>query len=319
MRTYGIVLIAIVGYVLYSIDVPARSTFASSSDGIQMRFRFSGRGFGSGNGICTLGPGTGCEGMAWTGDESGFSLGTIQKSVAVEGADFELIFSFSYAAENGRPYLDGVLYSLDVVSDRSVVTGRRRTLHEPIDFGEPHTLTFTSERTGKSIELEYALEGGSMESQITFGRSTLALKSFDRSDRATSSTAEVHGLVGKSGDQDDPKNTVSEPQYFSFSFSPDHSRSARRDTAVNYDVTISFDPPLVRDQFPMRSRLKLDRMYWIDTLHVPGDNINPHWGTGFSYTKDVEIVPGKVLKLVFPPEPKLKLPFQIEDTVVITP
>jgi hypothetical protein len=316
MRTYAIVLIAILGYVFYSVDAPAKSSWSSSGDGIQMRFEFSGHGFGSGNGICTLGPGIDCGGMAWTGEESGFTLGTIQRSTAVDGADFELIFSFSYATENGRPYLIGTLYSFDVDSDRSMLTGRQRNIHEPIDFGEPHRITFKSERSDRSIEMEYTLEGGSVESQITFGRRTLALKSFDRANRSTSSTAEVHGLIGKSGDEE---SANSEPQHFSFSFSPDNSRHARRDTAVNYDVTITFDPPLDRGQFPMRSKLKLDRMYWLDTLHVPGEKINPHWGTGFSYTKDVEIVPGKVLKLVFPPEPSLKLPFQIEDTVVITP
>ena len=167
--------------------------------------------------------------------------------------------------------------------------------------------------------MEYTVEGGSMETQVTFGENTLALKSFDRGLRSTSSIGEAHGLVKTGDGKSQLYGALAEPQHFSFEFVPDAARGNRRDTAVRYDVTISFDPPLQKDRYPMHSRMKLDRMYWIDTLHVPRDSIQPNWGTGFSYTKDVEIVPGKVLKFVFPPEPKQILPFQIEDTVEIHP
>jgi hypothetical protein len=319
MRNFIYVTMALLCLGLITVETKARSPHSSSGDGIQIEFQFHGKGFGEGNGSCTLDPGTSCQGMAWTGEASGFSLGSITRTIPVRGADFELIFSFSCATEDGRPFLDGVLYSLDITSGRKIVTGQRKEIHEPIEFGEPHTLLFASERTDKSIEMEYTLEGGSVESEIVFGSSTLALKSFDRGGRSTSSTGEVHGLIREDGDRDNSDGNSSGPQHFSFSFAPDGRQRARRDTAVNYDVTISFDPPLERDQFPMRSIMKLDRMYWIDTLHVPGEKVSPNWGTGFSYSKSVEVVPGKVLKLVFPPEPKLRLPFQIEDTVVITP
>ncbi len=230
-----------------------------------------------------------------------------------------MIFTFSCSSEDGRPYLNGVLYSLDLNPDGSSVTGERRLVHEPIDFGHSHRLKFTSQKSRKSIEMEYRVEGGSMETQVTFGENTIALKSFDRGLRSTSTVAEAHGLVKTIPDPDESYGLQSEPQHFSFEFMPDAARGIRRDTAVRYDVTISFEPPLQKDRYPMRSTMKLDRMYWIDTLHVPGDSIQPNWGTGTSYTKSVEILPGKVLKLVFPPESKQILPFQIEDTVEIHP
>lgn len=319
MRTLLIVLISMFSFGLFAIESTARSHASDDDQEIHIQFEFHGEGFGNGNASCVINPFGNCQGIAWSGKGSGFSLGTILNNAETEDADFELIFSFSCSSEDGEPYLDGELYSLDLNPDGSGVAGQRRKIHEPIDFGHSHRLKFKSQKSGKSIEMEYRVEGGSMETEVTFGENTLALTSFDRGLLVSSLTGEAQELVSLEQDRDRLNGLSVEPQHFSFEFMPEAARGHRRDTAVRYDVTISFDPPLQKDHYPMHSKMKLDRMYWIDTLHVPGDSILPNWGTGFSYTKDVEIVPGKVLKLVFPPEPRQILPFQIEDTVEIHP
>jgi len=318
MKTILLYAILVLSIELSTFGNTVRSSSHSEGDGIQMRIEFHGRGFGSGNGSCTLGPDNVCEGMAWIGNGSGFSLGSLAENSEVREADFELIFSFTYDVEDGRPYLLGTLYSLDIAADGTIASGKRQIVHEPINFGESHRVTCISQRSDRQIEMEYVLEEGSIESSVVYGSRTLTLSSFNRLDSG-------HTLVSQTIDLYDSLaqalKTAGAAKSTAINFESKFVNSSAngQDIALAYRVNLSFAPPLDPAQPSQHTELTLQREYLVDSAHQAGARLNAKWITGYAFVKSVDIAPGKALKLVFPPNLSAVPGFQIEDTLTIVP
>ncbi len=75
MRTLLIVLISLFCFSLLAIKSTARSHDSDDDQEIHIQFEFHGEGFGNGNASCVINPFESCQGIAWSGKASGFSLG----------------------------------------------------------------------------------------------------------------------------------------------------------------------------------------------------------------------------------------------------
>jgi hypothetical protein len=303
---------------LCAVNLVAQNDVTDGSDEFQMTLQFHGKGFGTGNGNCSLGSGERCEGIAWSGQTSGFSFGSISRSNQVDGPELEVVFSFSVSQENSQPFLDGVIYSLDVASDLETVTGKRKEIHEPIEIGRPHLLAFQSTRGDKSIEMEYTIAGGSIQENIAYGPSTFTVKSFNQSDPGRTIGSQTVDLIqGPATNTARRGHTKQSPLNFQSTFFNPSART--RGQALEYHVSASFDPPLDLDKYPQRTTMTYSRIYFVDTAYQAGSRMKPTWDIGYSFSKSLEIVPGKVLKFVFPPNQGNSTGFEIEDTVIIVP
>jgi hypothetical protein len=60
-------------------------------------------------------------------------------------------------------------------------------------------------------------------------------------------------------------------------------------------------------------------MYTIDTLHYSRTPVTPHVQYESTYTREIELIPGRILKVVIPVDTPSVRGFAIEDTLIINP
>jgi hypothetical protein len=263
-----------------------------------------------GSGSCLIYPGRGpCSGVIYVrGDESGQSVGSIINDR--DSVQFEILYSLAMDYENSAPSLIGSIYAFQLDRSGVITGGKKLMIHDTLLYGESRTLTFEPPRSPKPITMTFQVVREASSVQVAYGSGTLTLVSTQMIDgKPWSTNGNTVPLVVKASSE--------APTHFVTRF---NSRpSGGKFVTMNYAVDVSFTPPLHREKMPARCELEFSRMYWVTDTSSAKAHENAQWATGTTYKKQVEIVPGKVIKLIFPADEPSVAGFHIEDTLIIVP
>jgi hypothetical protein len=263
-----------------------------------------------GSGSCVVQPGRGpCSGVMYVrGRESGQSVGSIINNL--DSVQFEVLYSLSMDYVNSVPSLLGSIYALQMDPSGKITGGEKLLVHDTLRYGEERTLKFTSMNPPKPITMTFKVLREAPTVQVAYGSATLSLISTQSIGGKPWSTSGKTVPLFVNGQTESPRHFESR-----FTSKPTGSKQI----TLNYEVEVAFTPPLIRDKLPARSELEFSRMYWVTDTTSQSASRAAQWGTGTTFKKQVEIVPGKVLKLIFPSDQPPVAGFQIEDTLIVVP
>lgn len=276
-----------------------------------------------GSGTCILSPGSACSGIIWVGSQPGvgISIGELHPTSEFDSTAAEILYTFKLADETDVPTLWGTIYEIELLPDRSIVSGRKISIHDTLKYDRAKEYEFAPRTTTNLITLQYRVVQGEPKQVTTYGRRTLTVTAFDRSVKRPSVVSQTKQLFVYDARRTAGYYPVTNPYQSTFDFGRmPREGEGSRDTAVIHKVMITFDPPLDPNRYPAKSIMHLNRYYSVDTVHTPGSSaFNYGMGYGTSVEKEVGVVPGKMLKFVFPPDLRQFPTIQIEDTIIIVP
>lgn len=261
-------------------------------------------------GQCYVAGGKVCNGSYISdGHSSSISIGGEPILATQRETTFELLFSFTTESYRDSTVLVGNIYSMDL-SDGVITRGNKKSIRHALKIDEPYDLIFRPGNGESPIRFQYRVRGEMAQQEVIFGPNTVTVKSLCQAEGVThkfSSTSDLRrkGLGAK---LNSVLGSSPEPIEFNTSFTTGSDGS----NPVKYKVAIEFDPPLSGKEYPMRTTMFLRRHYSFDGPRTRGNQ-------EFSYNKKVELVKGKMLKLVFPPDELGSSDFIITDTVIINP
>jgi hypothetical protein len=266
-------------------------------------------------GGCYIGPGKTCDGLFYINDDgSGVLVGSIINDLVSE-PEFELVYSITLTKEGGRDMLVGSAYAMELSPEGEILGGRRTEIRQYFTYGEEIVLAQPVGRLpgGENIFLQMSANTQKPKPVDKSGEHPITLISTQLVDNEQYSRA--------TNSYHRPKSTYA----FRAGFSSEEKNGAcemlRYDVEVRMDYREGYDSATAsgRSGQPVRGRLSFNRTYAIDTLNYPHASFTPDVTYVSKYTKDVDIVPGKMLKLVFPPDTPSVRGFDIEDTLIIVP
>ena len=267
-------------------------------------------------GGCYIEPGKACNGLFYMDDDgSGILVGSIINDL-VPNPEFELLYSITLTKEDGRDMLVGSAYAMQLSPEGEILGGRRTEIRQYVTLGE---------------EIVLAQPVG----RVANGETIFLQMSADRPTPRRADKSAEHPITLISTQLEDGKEYSQATHWYNRLGSPRRFRSgfrSRTDNSVSdllrYDVEVDVDYDshitnlaslAVLTKEPIKGELSFKRTYAIDTLHHGSDEFLPDVVYTSKYTKDIAIVPGKMLKLVFPPDTPSVRGFDIEDTLIIVP
>jgi hypothetical protein len=256
---------------------------------------------------CYIGPGKKCNGLFYMNDDgSGILVGSIINDL-VPNPDFELLYSITLTKENGRDMLIGSAYAMQLSPEGEILGGRRTQIRQYLTDGENIVLAQPVGRlaNGDTIFLQMVADRKRPKGDDKLAEHPITLISTQLVDGVQYS--QVRNWY----------NRLRSARAFRTGF-----RSKEKNghyEFLKYEIEIDLSSIADLAQVPLSGQLSFERTYTIDTLHHEGDEFSADVVYASKYTKDIEIVLGKMLKLVFPPDTPSVRGFDIEDTLIIVP
>ncbi len=241
----------------------------------------------------------------WTdGGEHG-STGAIISTSTLPRAGTECCFHLLLGGSASQLRLTGTMLNLRISNQDSIETGRRLILDRPIVLNEPIDLDLGRIRDGREIVLRTTIRDTRPVRESACEPQQMKLTSVSYHNGKVLGT---HGagreLAG-----------IRKPISTSFSIPVDDAASQ----AVEYTADIRFSDGIADINKPTTSTLTFVRTYAIDTLHYGYTPANPQVRYESTYTRTIDVIPGRILKIVIPPDTPSVRGFAIEDTLVINP
>ncbi|MCM2271835.1 MAG: hypothetical protein NDJ18_04680 [candidate division Zixibacteria bacterium] len=231
--------------------------------------------------------------------------------------EYELMYAFQLIMADVAPVLYGRLYSLTFDRSGRIANGERLSFEKEIEYGKSYDLKFSA--AGRPLTIQYVVFPDWQTAkvpQVTYGTNTLTLQTYCQAPENTQKVSSTHPLI-LSEPQPNLPEWGREPHVYTSEFSA--GPSGRANEAMQYTVTVSFDPSLENAQYPLRTTLTFQREYGLDTDRTAGRPLTPDRTSGTVFTKEIELVKGRLLKLVFPPDSESLRGFLIQDTLIINP
>ncbi|MFQ6009023.1 MAG: hypothetical protein ACE5K8_08750 [Candidatus Zixiibacteriota bacterium] len=270
-------------------------------------------------GGCYIGYGKECKGMFYIDDDgSGVLVGSIINDL-VSTPNFELLYSMTLSKEEGRDMLVGSAYAMQLSPEGEILGGRRTEIRQYFTYGEEIVLAQPVGRlpNGENIFLQMSANTQKSKSadksaehpitlistQLVDGEPYSQVKHWYNSLRAD--------FAFRTGFKSKENNNDREYEFLKY--------EVEIDVDCDIDIDIGFSSDADRDKEPLKGQLFYRRKYTIDTLHHALGTFSPDVVYTSKYTKDIGIVPGKMLKLIFPPDTPSVRGFDIEDTLIIVP
>jgi hypothetical protein len=247
-------------------------------------------------------------------DGSGVYVGSIINDL-VPDAGFELIYSITLNKENDQEVLVGTAYAMKLSSDGEILRGRKTPIRQALTYGKDIVLPVGELDNGETIYLKMLAdrEEPNRSDQHTDAPITLIstqlLKGKQWGQARNWCDQLVRGQTFRTGFSSKEKNGHYEFLKYEIEIEVD--------CEIDIGIDFSSDADLVKE--PLRGQLSFIRRYTIDTLHYARASFSPDVVYTSQYTKDIEIAPGKMLKLIFPPDTPSVRGFDIEDTLIIVP
>jgi hypothetical protein len=245
-----------------------------------------------------------CHGVYYLGtSESGVYSGLTTSNPAE--VVFEMLFSLSLIREYGAISLCGRVYTMNLDSGGTIVSGKRTPIASKIQFDSPvvvETGTFADGRKAAMNILVSDKKPVPERPEIASGIELITTLLVDGKGYTTSTnscsilkdTFVVNTAFGRTSSNGDPQYST-------------------------YEVRIQLGPTNTGGGALTSRRLVLDRRYVIDTSSFYGQEFDSDLVYTSQYIKDIEYRKGRVVRLVFPPDSPSVLGFDIEDTLTIVP
>ena len=258
-------------------------------------------------GGCYIGPGKECNGLFYMNDDgSGIFVGTIINDL-VPDPEFELLYSITLTVEGGRDMLVGSAYAIQLSPEGEILGGRRTEIRQYLTYGEEIVLAQPVGRlsNGKTIFLQMLADRKRPREDDKLAEHPITLIStqlvngeqFSQASNWYNSLRSVHAF--RAGFKSKEKNGSCE--------------------LLRYDIEIDLLSTADLGREPLRGQLSFSRTYSIDTLYYSPSSFTADVVYSSKYSRDIDLVPGKMLKLIFPPDTPSVRGFNIEDTLIIVP
>jgi hypothetical protein len=256
---------------------------------------------------CYIGPGKECNGLFYMNDDgSGIFVGTIINDL-VPNPEFELLYSIKLTVEGGRDMLVGSAYAIQLSPEGEILSGRRTEIRQYLAYGEENVIAQPVGRlsNGKTIFLQMLAERKRPKEDDKLAEHPVTLISTQLMNGEQSSQARNW------------YNSLGSVHSFRAGFKSKEENGSYE--LLRYDVEIDLSSTAERGREPLRGQLSFSRTYSIDTLYHPHSSFAADVVYSSKYSRDIDLVPGKMLKLIFPPDTPSVRGFNIEDTLIIVP
>ncbi|MBN1211137.1 MAG: hypothetical protein JXA92_01040 [candidate division Zixibacteria bacterium] len=258
-------------------------------------------------GGCFVKPGESCEGIYLSKSDGNTytAFGDINHNQ--HDVTFELIYSLTLFEEEDAFRVNASVYTINYEPGTSkIISGGKEAFNREIDLDRKYIFGKSRLPGGEEVFLELRAIGDRAPVSVFNGPAcNLELKTtFLHEGRVYGSHISTQMF------QNEP-NVI--PARFMLPREDDSDPEHLR-----YTVKIGFSEELKNITRPMECEITFHRMYMIDTLGNPEDN---EFDIGYfsSFVKEIELRPGKELKLIFPPDTPSIRGFDIEDTLIIKP
>ena len=234
--------------------------------------------------------------------------GTFGNSIwpfAAPTAALEFYYNFTLGGSPSQPKLIGTLLTIRVKDSDNVISGNRKTLDLPINLNEAIDFDIGLLPDGREIVLQITISDTQPARETICEPGQLKLISLSYFEGKMRSK---HG-AGRS------LANIIIPISTSFSVPVDDAASQY----LKYEAEISFLPTLTDIDSATTVTLNFIRRYAIDTSHYNRTEVNPHIRYESTYTKEITLVPGRILKIIIPSDTPSVRGFTIEDTLIINP
>ena len=245
-------------------------------------------------------------GVFYWSDDGGH--GTFCNSIwpfTTPAAAMEFYYLFTLGGSPSQLRLIGTILTVRTINFGVIESGNRKTLDLPIKLNEPIDLDIGLLPDGREIVLQITISDTlpARETICPPGQFRLiSLSYFEGKMRSK------HGAGRSLSNIIIPINT-------SFSLPVDDAASQY----LKYDAEISFLPSFTDMDSATPTTLNFIRRYSIDTLHYSRSVANPQIRYESTYTKEITLVPGRILKIIIPSDTPSVHGFTIEDTLIINP
>ena len=234
--------------------------------------------------------------------------GTFGNSIwpfAAPNAGLEFYYNFTLGGSPSQPRLIGTVLTIRVKDSDNIISGKRMILDQPVKLNEAIDLDMGLLPDGREIVLQITISDTQPARETICPPGQLRLISLSYFEGKMRSK---HG-AGRS-----LANTI-KPISISFSVPVDDAASQY----VKYEAEISFLPALTDIDSATTITLNFIRRYAIDTLHYRRNAVNLYIRYESTYTKEITLVPGRILKIIIPSDTPSVRGFTIEDTLIINP
>ena len=220
-------------------------------------------------------------------------------------AALEFYYNFTLGGSPSQLKLIGTVLTIRVKDSDNIIFGKRTILDQPIKLNEAIDLDIGLLPDGREIVIQMTISDTQpiREAICAPGQFRLiSLSYFEGKMRSK------HG-AGRS------LTNMIIPISTSFSLPVDDAASQY----LKYEAEISFLPAFTDIDSSITTTLNFIRRYAIDTLHYSRSVANPQIRYESTYTKEITLVPGRILKIIIPSDTPSVHGFTIEDTLIINP
>jgi len=220
-------------------------------------------------------------------------------------AGLEFYYNFTLGGSPSQPRLIGTVLTIRVKDSDNIISGKRMILNQPVKLNEAIDLDIGLLPDGREKVIQLTITDTKPASETICAPGWLRLISLIHFE------GKMHF---KHGAGRVLENTI-EPISTSLTLPVDDAASQY----LKYDPEISFLPALTNIDSSTTTTLNFIRRYAIDTLHYRRNEVNLHIRYESTYTKEITLVPGRILKIIIPPDTPSVRGFTIEDTLIINP
>ena len=256
---------------------------------------------------CYIGPGKECSGLFYMNDDgSGILVGSIIND-KVSHPEFELLYSVTLDEEGGRDILFGSAYAVYLSPEGEILSGRRTEIRQYLTSGNEIVLAqpVGKLKNSKTIFLQMQADRNRQAENDKLAEHALTLIS----------TQLVNG--DKFSRVSNWYNNLASEHAFRAGFKSKEENGSYQ--LLRYDVKVDLLSDAGEEIVPLRGQLSFRRTYSIDTLYQSNSPFSADVIYSSQYKKDIDLVPGKMLKLIFPPDVPSVRGFDIEDTLIVVP
>ncbi len=241
----------------------------------------------------------------WSDDGGHGTFGNSIWPFATPAAATEFYYHLTLGGSRSQLRLIGTILTVRTINLGVIESGNRKTLDQPIKLNEAIDFDIGLLPDGREIVLQITVRD-TMPARETIcapGQFRLISLSYFEG-KIRSQHGAGRGLAN-----------IIRPISTSFSLPIDDVASQY----LKYEAEINFLPSFTDIDSATTVTLNFIRRYAIDTLHYSRTVVTPQIRYESTYTKEITLVPGRILKIIIPSDTPSVHGFTIEDTLIINP
>lgn len=216
---------------------------------------------------------------------------------------FEAHYDIQAFEKRGILTLYGAIYGILIETEDNLSTATKKLINQKFEYDNEIITRIGNLPSGNPVFIGITVTSHQIKSD-DLNNSAITVKTIELKE------GKVGGVVTNN------KSILEQTNRFQTGFG--HLRDGNPEQ-LKYKIKIKLKKLPEKILAPFNTVLTFERTYWIDTAYYSEKNFKPDFMYSSSYNKNVELVPGKILKLIFPPDTPSVHGFNIIDTVIISP